>query len=88
MTTIIRRIEKLESALLSEKDIDYTNMTPEQRRHRIAELIYLGLCDTDPEVKNMTEQDFLSMYLAMDPTEREAMYDRPIYEQLTGTALI
>ena len=86
MKSIENRLEKLEMVLGKEDDLDLilSAMTPQERERRIAELIYKGLIDTDPEVMNMTESEFVSMYLAMSPEDREDKYDQPIYEQLTG----
>ncbi len=71
MTLIVKRIEKLESALLGEKGIEFENLTPDQRQHRIAQLIYKGLFDTNPEVGEMTEEEFVSLYIKMSDEERE-----------------
>jgi len=80
------RIEKIEASLLKGDDTDeiLSSMTTEQRHRRIAELIYKGLSDTDPEVMAMTEEKFIVMYLSMNPDDRDIRYNKPIYEQLTG----
>ncbi len=75
MKNIDNRLVKLEMALGKENDLDLelSAMTPEEREHRIAELIYKGLIDTDPKVKLMTEADFIELYLSSGPRERATL---------------
>lgn len=69
MKNIDLRIKKLETRLITgDETAEYERMMPEERRHRIAELVYKGL-----DNPAMTEMEFISVYLELGPEERAVL---------------
>lgn len=84
------RLAKLEKCFAPEDEEEkmlekIRNMTDEELKTRLGELIYLGLSD-----KTKTQAEFVAEYLSMDDDERDRIYNEPILrclrEKFYGTS--
>lgn len=83
MKSIDSRLGKLEALLIAgDESVRYEQMTSEERRHRVAELIYKRL-----DNPAMTQEEYVTMFMALNDDERMVI-NRRVYKDLTGKVLL
>ncbi len=88
MKNIENRLEKLESTIKpTGEQEDLSLLTDEELDLELAGLIYNNLQEDDciypdvgQEVKAMSREEFISMYISMDKCEEQRLYRDPLYE--------